>query len=462
LLVRSPDVPGARQAEPSLVGSGCCWRHGVTSGIAIGSDYIEREAFGVCHVGRHRAENVVSQHSGDCYPPQRAELASRRRLHQFHRHGSRLPIGKGTGLCLAAVGYQSCEYWLTGNTRGLLRRPPTHAGGDRELDAVGRVGSNGGRMTPTRRVLPERATVRRAAFLLAILALVAACATPAGGPGGSGIILTGSSQEPEPQDRLHRQAHDALQRWADAVRKSGGASIAFVGDLTGQIGDWEAAVGDNNKAALFAGLVEAPHGLSASPPASDKVRWLDGSTVDVRVLSATDALAALVAAATSTCDECTPLEITDAQQATGIVDTSRGAANAPIWVYSLAGTTVKVTRVAVDASVTVDPPPWNADDPPEGLRIERATGTADSKKLTVSFVGAPNAADKPCGEDYTTEAVESELAVVVIVYRHPNPTPGACDALGAMRSAKVTLRAPLGNRVVLEVQQGLPVAVTAP
>ena len=319
-------------------------------------------------------------------------------------------------------------------------------------------------MTPTRRVRAAGTSVPRAAFLLAILALVAACATPAGGPGGSGDILAGASEQP--LDRLHQQAHDALARWADAVRKSGGASITFVGDLTGQIGDWEASVGDNNKPALYAGMIEAPHGLSANPPASDKVRWLDGSSVDVRVLSAADTLAELVAAATSKCDDCQPLEVTDAQQATGIVDTSRGAANAPIWVYSIAGSAVKVTRVAVDESVTVDPPPWNANNPPDGVRIDSATGSADSKKLTVSFIGAPLGADKPCGEDYTAEAVESELAVVVIVHRHlwqgtmaPNE---GCSLVGALRTAKVTLDAALGNRVVLDVQQGLPVSVTAP
>src|SRR5689334_2954581 len=99
------------------------------------------------------------------------------------------------------------------------------------------VESNGGRMAPTRRVRPAGTSVPRVVFLLAILALVAACATPAGGPGGSGLILTGASPRPEPADRLHQQAHDALARWADAVRESGGASIAFVGDLTGQIGE---------------------------------------------------------------------------------------------------------------------------------------------------------------------------------------------------------------------------------
>jgi len=116
----------------------------------------------------------------------------------------------------------------------------------------------------------------------------------------------------------------------------------------------------------------------------------------------------------------------------------------------------------VDESVTVDPPPWNANNPPQGIRIDSATGSADSKKLTVSFIGAPDGADKPCGADYTAEAVESELAVVVIVNEKRNPTPGACAAVGAIRTAKVTLEAVLGNRAVLEVQQGLPVAVTAP
>jgi hypothetical protein len=319
-------------------------------------------------------------------------------------------------------------------------------------------------MTPTRRVRPDGTSVPRAVFLLAILALVAACAAPAGGPGGSGLILAGASEEP--LDRIHQQAHDALSRWADAVRRSGGASVTFVGDLTGQIGDWEQAVGENNKLALMAGMVQAAHPLSDDPPTSDKVRWLDGSSVDVKVTSAADTLAALVAAAESTCDDCQPLEVTDAQQATGIVDTSRGAANAPIWVYSIAGTAVKVTRVAVDQSVIVNPPPWNANDPPEGVRIESAVGSAESKKLTVAFTGAPKGASEKCGEDYTTEAVESKLAVVVIVYRHPyagsyGPNEG-CDLVGAPRTAKVTLQSELGNRVVLEVTQGLPIAVTAP
>ena len=67
--------------------------------------------------------------------------------------------------------------------------------------------------------------------------------------------------------------------------------------------------------------------------------------------------------------------------------------------------------------------------------------------------------DKPCGDDYTAEAVESDLAVVVIVTRHPHATIGACSAVGARRTATATLAAPLGDRVVLDLQTGAPVQV---
>ena len=316
-------------------------------------------------------------------------------------------------------------------------------------------------MTPTRRVRSSGTRVPRAASLLAISLLTAACAAPIGGPGGSGVIPTGS-QSQVPGDRIHRQAHEALERWATAVRASGGASITFVGELTGQVGDWEVAVGDNNKSALYAGMIAAEAPLSDDTPSRDKVRWLDGSTLDVNLMSAADTLQALIDSAASTCDECRPLEVTSAQLATGLVDTSRGAANVPIWVYSLAGSAVKVTRVAVDESVTVDPPPWNANDAPEGISIQSATGSGDSKRLTVTFIGAPKRADVPCGEDYTAEAVESDLAVVVIVHVKRHPAEVACVAVGASRTATVKLTDVLGIRAVLEVKQGLPVPVTAP
>ncbi|HUQ44580.1 MAG TPA: hypothetical protein VM451_09270 [Candidatus Limnocylindria bacterium] len=306
-----------------------------------------------------------------------------------------------------------------------------------------------------------------AALAAAVVAstLLAACSTIVSAPGGSGGIPVAT--EKVSSDPIERQAKEALERWAAAVERSGGAAITFTGDMTSQIGDWEPGVGDNNKGALGAGLVEPMIDLPADPPARGEVKWVDGSSQGVDVLSAAAAMADLVAegvAANSECSDCEPLRVTEAKLATTLVETSQGPANAPTWVFTIAGSDVRVTRIAVDDRVTVDPPPWNAEDPPAGVSIMSATGAADSKELEVSFVGAPQGKDEPCGADYKALAVESALAVVVVVTedRHVNEPGVACRLIGAVRTATLKLDAKLGTRTVLEIRQGLPVPLQAP
>ena len=129
-----------------------------------------------------------------------------------------------------------------------------------------------------------------------------------------------------------------------------------------------------------------------------------------------------------------------------------------MWVFSVRGSSVRITRVAVDGSVTVDPPPWDADDPPVGTSIDLAIGEPGSKKLEVQYVGA----DESCGLEATVEAVESNLAVVVLVEERPGPDAKGCRLIGRLKTAEVTLDAALGDRVVLEGRQGLPVPIQAP
>jgi hypothetical protein len=313
-------------------------------------------------------------------------------------------------------------------------------------------------MQATARSRTRGARAAVGAACLSAVVLAAGCASPVVGPGGSDVPTASEA----PGDRIHEQARAALVRWADAVRESGGASITFVGELTSQIGDWEPENG-GNKAALMAGAVEASKRLSTERPSRKEVNWLDGTKVEVGVVSAQAALDALIeGGADNDCKGCVPLIVTEANLATALVETSHGPAEAPVWVFTIAGTSVRVTRVAVDESVTVKPPPWNADDPPIGISIDSAIGNPDSRKLTVSFTGAVNTAAKPCGADYEAEALESELAVVVIIHEMPNPAAGACEAVGKTRTAEVTLDAKLKERAVLEVKQGLPVPVTRP
>ena len=287
----------------------------------------------------------------------------------------------------------------------------------------------------------------RWASQFAIVAAVAAAAALSGCQGAQG-------------PRLHQQAQAALARWADAVAGAGGQQgVVLVGELSGQAGDWELAVGDNNKRALMSGLVEASVSLPAEAPADAQVRWQGGATKTVRVISAQQAVAEIRAGAAQPCPDCVSLRITGARLTTGSVETSRGPATAPVWEFALQGTAVKVTRVAIADPITVVLPPWNTDDAPIGISVDSASGTVGGRQLTVAFVGAPLPGDQGCGADYSAEAVESATAVVGIVTEHPHGLFEACTAVGARRTASVELAAPLGERALLEVKQGLPVPV---
>ncbi len=257
----------------------------------------------------------------------------------------------------------------------------------------------------------------------------------------------------------HQRAQAVLARWAESVAAVGAqAAVTPVGELTGQIGDWEEVVGDNNKRALMAGMVASVNPLSEEAPPDGDVAWQDGTTTKVPLMPAQEAIVAIESTTSAPCSDCAMLLVTDARLTSRPIQTSRGPATAPIWEFTLQGTAVKLTRVAIANPVVVAPDEVGSG---LGLAIDSASGTVGGTELTVAFVGAPEPGDKACGEDYTAEAVESDLAVVVIVTRHPHAAPfgEACSAVGARRTATARMAAPLGNRVVLDLQQGTPVPV---
>jgi len=260
--------------------------------------------------------------------------------------------------------------------------------------------------------------------------------------------------------RLHRQAEEALARWTNAVAAAGAPSVFPVGELTRQVGTWEREVGDRYKVALMSGAIEAPpDSLPDARPPDGEVRWQDGTSQTVRLHSAPEALGAIRVESAQPCPDCVPLRVSSARLTSATAETTRGPADVPVWEFTIAGPAVLVTRVALAQQVTLSPPPWDSYDPPVGLRIDSATASADGRILSVAFVGSPYPSDQHCGADYSGEAVESTTAVVVIVNVRPHFDIGACAAVGARRTAEVTLASPLGDRAVLEVQQGMPVPV---
>ena len=261
---------------------------------------------------------------------------------------------------------------------------------------------------------------------------------------------------------MQARATKVLDHWAAASAASGGTpTVIVVGDLTGQVGDWEMPFGDNAKRALMAGLVLSNTELNAANPSTATVTWSNGQATTVPVLDAQDAIAAIGrgGGAGASCGDCSPLMAVSAELATDPITTTLGPARGPVWEFGIRGTAVKVTRVAIANAVVAQP---MEDDPGGALAIDSASSTVGGTTVTVRFVGAPDPASQPCGEDYTADAVESDLAVTVLVWRHPNVSllPMGCTAVGAYRTVTATLARPLGDRPVLDPASGQPVTLT--
>jgi hypothetical protein len=269
---------------------------------------------------------------------------------------------------------------------------------------------------------------------------------------------------------LHRQADEALARWDAAVAASGGGSgFVLVGESTLFIGnDWGPKIdGNNAKMAMYAGLFVAANPIPSEAPPDGTIQWQDGTTHAVPVISAQQALAAMKAAGVSPCTDCTPLQITGAKLTTATFQSSRGPAQAPAWEFSLKDTPVKLDQIAVGGQFTPPPMPTPNDQagqqaasPWIGPPVQSATVDPSGMTLTVTVTGAPDTGDKPCGVDYTAEAVESATGVVVIVYEHRNTLPAACSLVGAFRTVQVLLVKPLGTRTLIDLQ-AQPISVTA-
>jgi hypothetical protein len=263
---------------------------------------------------------------------------------------------------------------------------------------------------------------------------------------------------------LHRQAQEALTHWDAAVAASaGGSGFILVGESTLFVGqDWGPNIdGGNAKMAWYGGLFVAATPLPSEAPPDGTIQWQDdGTTHAVPVISAQQALIDMKAAGVSPCPDCTPLQITGVRLTTATFWSSRGPAQTPAWEFSLKDTDVKLDQVAVEAQFTGPPMSERAAQPWVGPPVQNATVDASGMTLTVAVVGAPDGGDKLCGADYTAEAVESDTAVVVIVYEHRNTLPAMCSDVGALRTAQVILAKPLGNRTLIDLH-AQPISVTA-
>jgi len=195
-------------------------------------------------------------------------------------------------------------------------------------------------------------------------------------------------------------------------------------------------------------------GTLPAGPLPGLVRWANGSTLQLPLLTARAAFAEL--AVQRPCggpDACGQLTVTGAQPGAVTVRTSRGLASVPAWRFTVAGLGWKVSEVAVARNaLAVLPgygpiPPAGQNTP--GVNVLTAV-SADGRTLTFSFIGSA------CDAAWGAYRFESNATVVVGSWEKPSAGNTPCPAVGMPRTARVTLSRPLGTRVILDVASGLP------
>jgi hypothetical protein len=260
--------------------------------------------------------------------------------------------------------------------------------------------------------------------------------------------------------RLHAQAAAVLDRYAAAVAAAGGKpSFAVVGERARQLGDWEPEVGSNGKIALMAGALETTVPLPRTTPPATTVRWPDGTSETVELVDAQAALDAIRSPRAASC-ECQPLRVTAAHLTSRSTATTRGTTEIPVWEFTLEGTQVRVTAVALKGPPAVAVPIVD----PGFYLIEamQATVRADGRTMIVHFAAGPGPGQSACVYAYDGEAVESTLAVVLLLHEHPcwwGNLPLPRTAAAYFRTAEARLATPLAGRAVLEARFGQPVKV---
>jgi len=156
---------------------------------------------------------------------------------------------------------------------------------------------------------------------------------------------------------------------------------------------------------------------------------------------------------------CTVLTITRAELVEGHLLTGRGEATVPMWRFTVAGLDRPVERVAVEPSSITQVPreqttgvgDGGSDDVTPGFTgvssLESASGTTVTLRVFAGY----------CDDDVGPLVYEDTN--VVVVGAVDTRWYGGCPAALALHRITVELAAPIGDRVVLDVVTGHPLAV---
>lgn len=256
---------------------------------------------------------------------------------------------------------------------------------------------------------------------------------------------------PDPNLQRHAQAEEAIQHWAAYMADKPADTLVFISDLT-RGGGWRGARADDAKTAFVSGMIEATVNLSTETPPPGEVTWPDGTTQEVPLISAADALAAMILELRSDqpaypCGDC--LQVVGATLTTRTALTWHGDAQVPVWQFDFAARDEPMEPISyVAVRDRVDPSIWL---PLSSANTDAAYGHPDDTQVTIVFGGGA------CDTGHSIEVVESTGAMVPIITTTVRG--GACTLQRVGYALRVELAAPLGDRVVLDLDSGYPVPV---
>lgn len=285
----------------------------------------------------------------------------------------------------------------------------------------------------------------RCVGVLAAVALLTGCGSR------SGVLVPESSGGDNGQATT--RARQVLARYEKVYPGSARGAVGVTSELVSQLGEWEPTNGANDKIAVLSGHV-ALRAAASGPAGRSVVRWADGKVMPVRTVSARAAVETLKnTSGQQDCYGCTAVVLGHPQLTRRTVETTTGRASVPAWSFSVRGSRVRVTVVAVDAAFVVPTLPEVGAPPGPYVGVDSAEPLGP-RSLVLHFTGAHGTARQSCGADYTTTAIESAHAVAVLVRALPHDGAEACPAVGYFRTATVQLTAPLAGRAVLDAVHG--------
>lgn len=208
---------------------------------------------------------------------------------------------------------------------------------------------------------------------------------------------------------------------------------------------------------IAGGVVADPGVLSSVRPADGVIRWDEGASASLPLMTAVEALAAVQEMRDNfldPCPTCAPRKVTGARLSSGFVATGQGDAKVPMWEFDLAATTTRVALPAISPANFVVPAM-----PPETMPSLFVIGgvlTDDSRELTVQFAGE----DPNCARTYSAASQHSEHAVAVLIESRGQDCPARPEEESfATRYITIRLDQPLGDHIVIDGQTGLPIMI---